>query len=122
VTAARLYLIGVAATVGLGAVIAFSFDPGIRREIVCGLVIGLLVQAPLGWSTLRSIGTERFQLVWVTGTVIRLALVGIAALILIPALGWQMAPALGALVATVLALLLVEVVTASMQHSGIRAR
>jgi heme A synthase len=121
-TAAKVYLFGFAAAGVLGAVIAFSVDPGIRREIVWGLVIGLLVQAPLGWWTLRSIGTERFQLVWVTGTVIRLALVAIAALILIPALGWRMAPALAALVATVLVLLLVEVVTASMEHSGIRAR
>lgn len=121
-TAGKRYLTGFAAAGLLGALIASAVEPAIRREVVGGIVIGLVVQAPLGWWTLRNIGTERFQVVWVTGMVIRLALVAITGLVLIPALRWRLAPALGALVATVLALLLVEVVTASLEHSGIKAR
>jgi hypothetical protein len=121
-TTGKRYLLGFAAAGLLGAVICLAVEPDLRREVVWGVVIGLLVQAPLGWWTLRSIGTGRFQLVWVTGMVIRLALIAITGLVLIPALGWRMAPALGALVATVLGLLLVEVVTASWEHSGIKAR
>lgn len=121
-TAGRRYVTGFATAGLLGVLIASAVDPGVRREVAWGIVIGLLVQVPLGWWTLRNIGTERFQLVWVTGMLIRLALVGITGLVLIPSFGWRMAPALGALVATVLALLLVEVVTASLEHSGITAR
>jgi heme A synthase len=121
-TAGKRYLFGFAAAGLLGATIALAAEPDIRREVAWGVLIGLLVQAPLGWWTIRSIGTERFLLVWVTGMVIRLALVAITGLVLIPALGWRLIPALGTLIATVLVLLLVEVVTASLEHSGIRAR
>ena len=121
-TAGKRYLFGFAAAGLLGATIALAAEPGIRREVAWGVLIGLLVQAPLGWWTIRSIGTERFLLVWVTGMVIRVALVAITGLVLIPALGWRLIPALGTLIATVLVLLLVEVVTASLEHSGIRAR
>ena len=57
-----------------------------------------------------SIGTERFQLVWVLGMVIRLALVAIAGLILVPELRWELIATLGSLVGTMLVLLVVEVV------------
>lgn len=120
-TSGKRYLIGFAAAGLLGGAITLAVEPGIRREVACGVLIGLLAQAPLGWWTLRSIGSERFQLVWVTGMLIRLTLVTITGLVLIPALGWSTAPVLGALLATVLVLLLVEVVTAA-QESGIKAQ
>jgi hypothetical protein len=88
------------------------------REVVWGVLLGVLIQVPLGWLTLRSIGTERFQLIWVGGMLIRLAAVAIAGLVLVPALGWRMAPTLASLVVTLLALLLVEAVTAARKHSG----
>jgi hypothetical protein len=80
-------------------------------------VIGLLVQAPLGWWTLRSIGTEKFQLVWVGGMIFRLALVGLAAVVLAREYRWDAGVLLMALVATLLALLLVEAMTAVREHS-----
>lgn len=88
------------------------------REIVWGVLLGLLIQAPLAWLTLRSIGTERLQLIWVLGMLIRLGALAITGLLLVPALGWQLVPTLGALLATLLALLLVEVILAARQHSG----
>ena len=73
-TALRRYLMGLAA-VGIPGIVATRLArPALRDEIAAGVVIGLLVQAPLGWWTLRSIGTGRFQLVWVGGMVLRLAL------------------------------------------------
>jgi hypothetical protein len=91
-------------------------------ETAWGVLLGVLIQAPLTWLTLRSIGTERFQLIWVSGMLIRLAALGLAGLILVPAFDWRMGPTLGALLGTLLALLLVEVVAAARAHSGINGR
>ncbi len=109
-TAGGRYFTGllVVATAGLAAVSAVS--PDIRREVAWGVGIALLVQAPLGWWTVRSIGTDRFQLVWVLGMVIRLALVAMAGLYLVPELRWELVATLAALVATMLVLLVVEVI------------
>jgi heme A synthase len=98
----------VVAIIGLATV--FTVSPAIRREVAWGIGIALLVQAPLGWWTVASIGTDRFQLVWVLGMVIRLALVAVAGLYLVPALRWELVATLAALVATMLVLLVVEVV------------
>ena len=113
----RRYLIGLAATGVLGIVATRLARPSLREEIAAGVVIGLLVQAPLGWWTLRSIGSEKFQLVWVGGMMLRLALVGLAAVILSRQYRWDAGTFLMAFVATLLVLLLVEAVTAAQEHS-----
>jgi heme A synthase len=109
-TAGGRYLTGLlgVATVGLAAV--FTVSPDIRLGVAWGIGIALLVQAPLGWWTVRSIGTDRFQLVWVLGMVIRLALVAVAGLVLVPELRWELVATLASLVGTMLVLLVVEVV------------
>jgi heme A synthase len=96
--------------------------PAIRPELAWGVGLGLLVQAPLGWWTVRSVGTERFQVVWVLGMVIRLALVALVGLVLVPALRWQMVPTLAGFVGAILVLLVVEVLTVLRENSGIRER
>jgi hypothetical protein len=63
------------------------------------------------------IGTEKFQLVWVGGMLLRLALVGLAAVILSRQYRWEAGTFLMAFVATLLVLLLVEAVTAVQEHS-----
>jgi hypothetical protein len=113
--------VGFAIAAIVGAVLSFRLSPA-WPEVTAGVLLGLSVQAPLGWWTVRSIGTERFQLVWVAGMLIRLSLVGVTALVLVPAFAWRLPPALGALVVTVLVLLLVEVLTAVQGHSGIKLR
>jgi hypothetical protein len=115
--AARRYMTGLVAVAVLGAVVVVLAGPSFRTEIAVGVLGGLLLQAPLGWWTLRSIGTERFQLVWVGGMVIRLAVVAVAALVLAPAYRWQTGALLLALVGTLLVLLLVEAATAVREHS-----
>jgi hypothetical protein len=117
VTASRSYVVGLAAVAVVGAVVASLARPSLREEIAIGVLGGLLVQAPLGWWTLRSIGTEKFQLVWVGGMMIRLALVAFAALVLAPEYRWQTGAMLLSLVATLLVLLLVEAMTAVREHS-----
>lgn len=96
--------------------------PAIRTELAGGMAIGFLVQAPLGWLHVRSLGTARFQVVWGLGMVIRLATVAVTALVLVPALRWQMAPALAGLLTTIVVLLAVEVLTVVRKNSGIKAR
>ena len=121
-TARGRYLNGLLVVSAIGLVAVFAVSPDIRREVASGIGLGLLVQAPLGWWTVSSVGTERFQLVWALGMVIRLAMVAIAGLIMVPELHWEMVPTLAALVATMLVLLVVEVVTVLGKNSEIRAR
>ena len=104
-TASRRYVIGLLIAVALGILAVFLAKPSLRKEIAAGELIGLLVQAPLGWWTLQSIGTEKFQLVWLGGMVIRLAVVVCAAV------------GLAGAGATLLVLLLLEAVTAVREHT-----
>ena len=116
-TAGFRYLAGMA-LVGLGfAMLALAVSSDLRDEVGWAVVIALAVQAPLGWWTLRSIGRPGFQLVWSLGMLVRFAAVGLTGLVLVPAFGWEMGPALGTLVAAMMALVLVEVVTAVREHS-----
>jgi hypothetical protein len=115
--AAPVYLTGLALIGVAGAGLVLAVAPDIRDEIAWSFLMGLAIQAPLGWWTVQSIGTRRFQLVWSMGMLVRLAIVGLAGLALVPALGWRMGPALGTLVAVMVGLLLVEAVAAVREHS-----
>ena len=121
-TAGGRYLSGLLVVTAIGLVAVLAVSPDIRREVASGIGLALLVQAPLGWWTVRSVGTERFQLVWVLGMVTRLGLVAVAGLILVPELRWEMIATLAALVATMLVLLVVEVVTVLGKNFEIKAR
>jgi hypothetical protein len=113
----RSYLLGLILAAILGGLAALAAGPALRAEIGAGVLMGLLIQAPLGWWTLRSIGRGRFQLVWVGGMVIRLAVVTLTALVLPSGAHWDPGALLLALVAMLLVLLLVEAVTAVREHS-----
>lgn len=115
-TASRRYAIGLMAAAALGMLAVLLARPSLREEIAAGELIALLVQAPLGWWTVRSIGTEKFQLVWLGGMVIRLAVV-VSAALLSAEYRWQADALLMTLVATLLVLLLVEAGTAVREHS-----
>ena len=109
------------AIVGLGsAAVVPAVSAGVRDEVAWGLVTAMAIQAPLGWWTLRSVGRPGFQLVWSLGMLVRFLVVGVAALVLVPVFGWELGPALGSLVAAMMALLMVEVVTAARDHDAIR--
>ena len=112
------YLLGVLACLGAGAVAAWMAAPSHRAGALWGVFAGVVLQAPLGWITLRAIGTDRFMLVWGIGMLVRLGAVGIAALILVPVLGQQAAPMLVSMVGVLAALLVLEGVVAMREHSG----
>ena len=116
-TRAGRYIAGVAA-VGVAALGLMVVVPAAwRPSMAWGLGTGLLLQAPLGWWTLRSIGTDSFLMVWVLGILVRLAVVAIAAFALIPALGDAAAPMLVTMVGILVALLLVEGMVAMREQS-----
>lgn len=121
-TPGKRYLLGLAAVGVIGLALTWLLGPGRRNEVAYGVLVGLLIQAPLGWWTIRSIGTERFQLVWVAGMLVRLIAVGITGLVLAPEYGWNTGATLAALVLTLLVLLLVEVLTAVREQSSIKSR
>lgn len=116
-SAGARYLVGTAlvalAAMAAGTVLPDSWRPGWWL----GLGIGLVVQAPLGWWLMASIGTERFMAVWVLGILVRLLVIGIAGLAVVPALGWPAAPVLLALAGFLVASLALEGVVSALQHS-----
>ena len=121
-TPGRRYVSGLLVVTAIGLVAVLTVSPDIRSEVAWGIGLGLLVQAPLGWWTVRSVGTERFQLVWVLGMVARVVLVAIAGLVLVPELRWEMVATMAALVSTMLLLLVVEVMTVLGKNSEIKVR
>lgn len=102
--------------------VASLLGPEQRVGVTYGVLIGLLIQAPLGWWTIRSIGSPRFQLAWVSGMLIRLIVLATAALVLAPEYGWNTAATLVSLVGTLLLLLLIEAWTAAGVQSRIKSR
>jgi heme A synthase len=117
VTLAGRYVAGVASVGVAGLGLMAVFPAGSRPGMAWGLIAGLLLQAPLGWWTLRAIGTDSFLTVWMLGILVRLAVVAIAAFAIIPALGDEAAPMLVTMVGILVALLLVEGVVAMREHS-----
>jgi hypothetical protein len=117
VSASRSYLLGLTATAVAGLLVVVVAPASVRSEIAGGVLVGLLVQAPLGWWTLRSIGRESFQLVWIGGMLVRLVVVVLAALVLAGEFRWDPGALLLALVVTLLVLMLVETATAVREHS-----
>ena len=116
-TALRRYSSGlllVLMAIGLGILLV---PDRYRDDAGWGAAIALLVQAPLGWWVLRSIGARRFQLVWTLGMGIRLAVVALTGVLLVPALHWDATTTLGSMVLTMLMLLAAEVVTAMREHT-----
>ena len=111
------YAGGVAAVAALGLVAAAVAPSSARTGIGWGLVVGLLLQAPLGWWTLRALGTERFLTVWGLGMLVRFGVVAVAAFALMPGPARLAEPMLVTMVGTLVALLLVEGAVAMREHS-----
>ena len=115
------YLGGLGIAAAMAAAVLTLAPLELRSELVGGMAVGFLVQAPLGWWHVRTLGTERFQLVWGAGMVLRLASVAVTALILAPVFRWRLGPALGALLGSIAILLFVEVLAVMRKSSGINA-
>ena len=111
------YLTGVVMVAAGGAVVAAVVPAADRAVVGWGIVIGLVLQTPLGWWAIRSIGTERFMAVWGLGMLTRLTVVAVVGVAVLPVLGRRSGPMLGSMVGVLVALLLVEGVTALREHS-----
>ncbi len=116
-TLARRYLAGVAAIAATGGLLVAAVPDGIRGAVVWGVATGLVLQVPLGWLALRSIGTDHFMASWVAGMLVRLAAVGVAGLVVAPDAPGAAGPMLGSMVGVLVALLLLEGYVAAREHS-----
>lgn len=112
------YAAGVAAVGVVGLIAAWAAPAGSRPGVLWGMAVGLLLQSPLGWWTLRAIGSERFLPVWGLGMLVRFAVVGLAAFALMPAPERLAVPMLVTMVAVLVGLLLVEGAVAMREHAG----
>ena len=111
------YVAGVVAVGVAGLVVAALVPAPWRTGVRWGLAVGLLLQAPLGWWTLRAVGTERFLTVWGLGMLVRFGVPAVAAFALTAVPRPVAAPMLTTMVGTLVALLLVEGVAAMREHS-----
>ncbi|HVK01799.1 MAG TPA: hypothetical protein VM365_13050, partial [Gemmatimonadales bacterium] len=106
------------AAVGAGGLVAMAASPSEwRGGIVWGLGAGLLLQAPLGWWTLKAIGTEQFFLVWGLGMLARFGVLAVAAFALMGTPDRLASPMLVTMVSVLVGLLLVEGVVAMGEYS-----
>ena len=111
------YLTGVAMVAAGGAVVTAAVPAPDRAVVGWGIVIGLVLQTPLGWWAIRSIGTERFMAVWGLGMLVRLTVVAVVGFAVLPVLGRRAGSMLGSMVGVLVALLLIEGVTALREQS-----
>jgi hypothetical protein len=113
-TRPRLYPGLVAAAALTVCAVILAAPAGERVPLALGAGLALALQAPLGLAVLRSLGSDRFFTVWGLGLLARLGLVAAAALVIVPVLGLPAAPLLLALVISLIALLGVEAVAATL--------
>ena len=111
------YVAAVAGVALAGVAVAALVPAPDRVGAWWGVGVGLVLQTPLGWWAIQSIGTERFMAVWTLGMLVRLAVVLVAGLVVQPALGARAGAMLGAMVGVLVALLAVEGVTAFREQS-----
>ena len=111
------YLAAVGVVAVGGAALAVLVPAGDRVAVWWGVGVGLVLQTPLGWWAIQSVGTDRFMAVWGLGMLVRLTAVLVAGLVVVPAYGSRAGPMLGAMVGVLVALLAVEGVTAFREHS-----
>ena len=111
------YLAGVTAVGAAGLVAAALAPAAARPGLLWGLAVGLLLQGPLGWWTLRAVGTERFLTVWGLGMLVRLGVGAVAAFALLAGPERLATPMLATMAGTLVTLLLVEGVVAMREHS-----
>jgi hypothetical protein len=116
-TTGRRYLAAVALVAAAGAALAVLVPAGDRVAVWWGVAVGVVLQTPLGWWAIQSVGSDRFMAVWGLGMLVRLTVVLVAGLVVQPAMGARAGPMLGAMVGVLVALLAVEGFTAFQEHS-----
>jgi hypothetical protein len=121
-TAGRRYALGLVLVALLDAAVTALLPDAFRREAWLALVLALVVQAPLGWWLVESVGTSRMPAVWVVGMLARLGLVAVAGLVLVPARGLRAEGLLIPLALLLMVFVLLEGVVLMVQHSRVETR
>lgn len=116
-SAGARYLTGMAAAGVAAMAVSVVLPDSWRAGWWLALGITLVVQGPLGWWLVTSVGSERFFAVWVLGILLRLVVVGLTGLVAVPVLGWPAAPVLLALAGFLVVSLALEAVVSALQHS-----
>jgi hypothetical protein len=116
-TMGRRYMVAVGLVAVCGATVGAVVPAADRGAVWWGVAVGVVLQTPLGWWAIQSIGTDRFMAVWVLGMLVRLTVVLVAGMVVGPALGSRAGSMLGAMVGVLVALLIVEGRTAFQEHS-----
>ena len=86
------------------------------------LGVTLLLQVPLGWRLVDSLGTEGFLVAWVAGMLLRLVVVAGIGLVVVPMLRLSPAPVLLTLVAFLVVSLAIESVVSALQASRLEGQ
>lgn len=116
-TLGRRYLAAVGVVTIAGVGLAALVPAAHRIPALWGLGVGVVLQAPLGWWAIQSVGTDRFMGIWALGMLVRLTVVLVSGLVVQPALGPRAGTMLGAMVGVLVSLLAVEGLTAYREHS-----
>ena len=120
--ALRWYLSGLAITTLIGALVGLRMGPSARPGIWLACVLTVVMQGPLGWWLVRSIGRPEFMVAWVIGMLARISLLGLMAFVVLPLLGWPLEPALLAAAGLLMAMLIVESVVALRAGPSVEAK
>lgn len=107
-TLGRRYLAGLAVAAAVGVAVVAFLPAGLRPAVTVAVVLGFIVQAPLGWMLLRVYGKPVFLQVWGLGMGIRGVSVGVLAIAGKVAGIRSLEALLVGLVATLFCLVLVE--------------
>ncbi len=109
----RRYALGVLLIAVLAGLATAAVAAPDRATVGLMALLGLLIQGPLGWVTVRAVGSPSFLGLWGAGLVARFGLVAVAALVLVPLFGLPATPALLSLVGVLVGLLAAEAVGAA---------
>jgi hypothetical protein len=104
----RRYLMGMGALSLLSLGYIALAPAAWRPALWLALGLAMVVQIPLGTWLLATVGRDRFLAVWVLGMLARLVLIGVAGLVLFPALRSPSGPGLLTLVGLLMASLALE--------------
>jgi hypothetical protein len=107
VSLGRFYWAGTGVVTAAG-LIAGWFEPGPSHGVWLATALAVLVQAPLGWWLIRSIGKPLFMGIWAVGMGARFLTLGLFGIAVLPALDWPLMPGLVVMAALLFACLLVE--------------
>ena len=118
----RMYLIGLALVAAIMTGVVLRFSEATRPSGFGMIVLGLLVQGPLGWWMIKSVGTPRFIGAWVMGMLARFGLLALAAFLIFPMMHWSLSPGLIVLAVVLFAMLLLEGLVVWIVHSEAEAQ